>query len=86
MDRGLIAHKECTVESINLPDHPIVPVFAASYPGSGSQMMHYLYEALTGVPTGFIKCTHGDDHQVISIKMHYPAQTVNVKGAEEMDR
>mmetsp|Transcript_23136 Transcript_23136/g.34070 ORF Transcript_23136/g.34070 Transcript_23136/m.34070 type:complete len:426 (+) Transcript_23136:142-1419(+) len=85
-NRGLIAYEECTVESINPPDHPIVPVFAASYPGSGSQMTHYLYEALTGVPAGIIKLTRGDDHQVISIKTHYPAQTTNVKGAEEMDR
>jgi len=84
--RGLLAYEDCNVDFTREPTEPIVPVFAASYPGSGSQMTHYLFEGLTGIPAADDWTVKGDDYNRIAIKTHYPAREHQVEGAGLMDR
>ena len=46
------SYESCDIGTISLPAQPIIPIYAASYPGSGSQMTHYLFEAITGLEAG----------------------------------
>lgn len=62
----------CEISIAKEPDPPITPVFAASYPGSGSKMTWNLIEALTGLWTGDEWYTNGRDMNVVSMKTHYP--------------
>ena len=46
------SYESCDIGTISVPSQPIIPIYAASYPGSGSQMTHYLFEAITGLEAG----------------------------------
>jgi hypothetical protein len=81
-----VVYESCSVGSINLPSTPIIPIVAASYPGSGSQMAHYLFEALTGLEAGDEWYHRGDTYDHITIKTHYPARDHKIKGARLMKR
>ena len=76
----------CNIPEILPPKTPVVPVFAASYPGSGSQMLHYLCEALTGVPAGNEWHDTGDTYDHITIKTHYPSKKKQVGKSHMMTR
>jgi len=77
---------QCDISTITLPDQPIIPVYAASYPGSGSQMTHYLYEALTGIEAGSAWQHRGDTFDRITLKTHYPVRNHRVEGGRLMHR
>jgi len=79
-------YQTCDISTISLPNQPIIPVFAASYPGSGSQMAHYLYEALTGIESGDEWYHRGDTYDHITIKTHYPARKHQIEGSRLMQR
>jgi len=76
----------CDISTITLPDQPIIPTYAASYPGSGSQMTHYLYEALTGIEAGSAWQHRGDSFDRIALKTHYPVRNHPVEGGRLMHR
>jgi len=82
----ITSYEHCSIPTITLPSDPIIPVFAASYPGSGSQMAHYLYEALTGYEAGDEWMHRGDTYDRITIKTHYPARQHQVEGSRLMYR
>jgi len=77
---------QCDISTITLPDQPIIPAYAASYPGSGSQMTHYLYEALTGIESGSAWLHRGDSFDRIALKTHYPVRDHRVQGGRLMHR
>lgn len=79
-------YQDCDISTISLPLQPIIPIFAASYPGSGAQMTHYLYEALTGLESGDEWLHRGDTYDRITIKTHYPARQHQVEGSRLMQR
>jgi len=76
----------CDISTITLPAQPIIPTYAASYPGSGSQMTHYLYEALTGIESGSAWQQRGDTFDRIALKTHYPVRNHPVEGGRLMHR
>mmetsp|Transcript_23333 Transcript_23333/g.28678 ORF Transcript_23333/g.28678 Transcript_23333/m.28678 type:complete len:384 (+) Transcript_23333:90-1241(+) len=80
------SYEQCEVFEISLPSKPIIPVYAASYPGSGSQMTHYLFEAITGLEAGDEHLHRGDTYDMITIKTHYPARPHSVEGNRLMNR
>jgi hypothetical protein len=80
------SYEQCEVFSISVPSDPIIPVYAASYPGSGSQMTHYLFEAITGLEAGDEHLHRGDKYDMITIKTHYPARPHTVQGNRLMNR
>ncbi len=53
---------------------------------SGSQMTHYLFEALTGLEAGDEWIHRGDTYDHVSIKTHYPARQHEIDGKRLMDR
>ncbi len=55
------------------PDNP-PPIFAASYPGSGSKMLWNVIEGLTELWTGdeWFQNGHSLADEVVSVKTHYP--------------
>lgn len=63
-----------------------MPVYAASYPGSGAQMLHYLTEALTGLAAGDEFRKKDDWYELVSVKTHYPARPHRVEGPRLMKR
>jgi len=87
MRRALSSYdNSCNIKRPTLPSQPIIPVFAASYPGSGSQMTHYLYEAITGVDAGSAYLHRGDDFAHVTLKTHYPVRKHKVEGDRLMHR
>ena len=80
------SYEQCEVFTITVPTEPIIPVYAASYPGSGSQMTHYLFEAITGLEAGDEHLHRGDKYDLITIKTHYPARPHTVQGNRLMSR
>lgn len=85
-EAGTEAGTECEIKSLHQPEQFIVPVFAASYPGSGSGMTHYLYEALTGFPAATGYTGRGDEGIYVALKTHFPTRKHNVLGSKLMDR
>ncbi len=79
-------YEQCEVFSITVPSQPIIPMYAASYPGSGSQMVHYLNEAITGLEAGDEHVNRGDKYDMITIKTHFPARKHNVQGNRLMSK
>ncbi len=79
-------YEQCEVFSITVPSQPIIPIYAASYPGSGSQMTHYLFEAITGLEAGDEHHHRGDKYDMITIKTHFPARPHNVEGNRMMTK
>jgi hypothetical protein len=51
----------------------VVPIFQASYPGSGSQIMRDLVEAIIGIKTN----ESHRRHDVVAIKTFYPYRTLD---------
>jgi len=86
MRRELSSYQTCDITTISLPTQPIIPIFAASYPGSGAQMAHYLYEALTGLEAGDEWLHRGDTYDHVTIKTHFPARTHEIEGHRLMQR
>lgn len=80
------SYQTCDVSTISLPDQPILPIYAASYPGSGAQMTHYLYEALTGLESGDEWLHRGDTYDHVAIKTHYPSRQHQIEGDRLMQR
>lgn len=80
------SYQTCDISIISLPNQPIIPVFAASYPGSGAQMAHYLIEAITGLEAGDEWIHRGDTYDHITIKTHYPARQHQIEGKRLMQR
>ncbi len=80
------SYEQCEVFTITVPTQPIIPAYAASYPGSGSQMTHYLFEAITGLEAGDEHLHRGDKYDMITIKTHYPARPHTVQGNRLMSR
>jgi len=80
------SYESCDIGTISLPSQPIIPIYAASYPGSGSQMTHYLFEAVTGLEAGSEWLHRGDTYDHITIKTHYPARQKQVDGNRLMHR
>ena len=78
--------ESCTISTITLPTTPLIPTYAASYPGSGSQMAHYLFEALTGYEAGDEWYHRGDTYDRITIHTHFPARPHRVEGDRLMNR
>ena len=81
-----VVYESCSVDKVTLPTSPIIPIFAASYPGSGAQMVHYLYEALTGLEAGDEWYHRGDTYDRITIKTHFPARKHKISGSRLMNR
>jgi len=87
LNRSLESYdSSCDISTITLPSQPIIPTYAASYPGSGSQMTHYLYEALTGIEAGSAWLHRGDTFDHIALKTHYPVRNHRVEGSRLMHR
>ncbi|GFH56157.1 hypothetical protein CTEN210_12633 [Chaetoceros tenuissimus] len=80
------SYETCDISTISLPSQPILPVYSASYPGSGAQMSHYLYEALTGIESGDEWLHRGDTYDHVTIKTHYPARVHQIEGSRLMQR
>ena len=80
------SYEQCEVFTISVPSQPIIPIYAASYPGSGSQMTHYLFEAITGLEAGDEHLHRGDKYDMITIKTHYPARPHTVQGNRLMSK
>lgn len=79
-------YEQCELFEITVPSQPIIPIYAASYPGSGSQMAHYLFEAITGLEAGDEHHHRGDKYDMITIKTHFPARPHNVEGNRLMSK
>lgn len=79
-------YEQCEVFEISVPSQPIIPTYAASYPGSGSQMAHYLFEAITGLEAGDEHVHRGDKYDMITIKTHFPARPHTVQGNRLMSK
>lgn len=80
------SYETCDISTISLPAQPILPIYAASYPGSGAQMTHYLYEALTGLESGDEWLHRGDTYDHVAIKTHYPSRKHEIEGSRLMQR
>jgi hypothetical protein len=80
------SYETCDISTISLPTQPILPIYAASYPGSGAQMTHYLYEALTGLESGDEWLHRGDTYDHVAIKTHYPSRKHQIEGNRLMQR
>jgi hypothetical protein len=80
------SYQTCDVSTISLPSQPILPIYASSYPGSGAQMTHYLYEALTGLESGDEWLHRGDTYDHVAIKTHYPSRQHQIEGDRLMQR
>eukprot|EP00979_Chaetoceros_neogracilis_P009095 scaffold2062_cov273-Chaetoceros_neogracile.AAC.10 len=80
------SYETCDISIISLPTQPILPIYAASYPGSGAQMTHYLYEALTGLESGDEWLHRGDTYDHVAIKTHYPSRKHEIEGSRLMQR
>ena len=64
------SHQQCEIPPIRMAQQDLTPVFAASYPGSGSSMVRHLIESLMGLATGdeWFKITR----RAIALKTHFP--------------
>jgi len=62
----------CELRPAVEPPPEVIPIIAASYPGSGSKMTWNLIEGLTSFWTGDDWFTNGREKNVVSIKTHYP--------------
>lgn len=69
------------------PDSGVVPIFAASFPGSGARMTWNIIEALTGLVTGNDYNSNGRGKEVVSVKTHWPHPASRyLDWADEVDR
>jgi len=70
--RKLTSDDLCELRPSVEPPVGTIPIFTASYPGSGSKMTWNLIEALTGFWTGDDWFLNGRKKNVVSTKTHYP--------------
>lgn len=77
--RMLSISQNCTITPTKEVAPDDVPIFIASFPGSGARMSWQLTEALTGKPTGDEWDTNGFGKNVIAVKTHWPHPSHGMK-------
>jgi len=63
----------CEITKAIPTEHPISPIWQASFPGCGSRMTWHLVQALTGIKTNNDRNSNGWGYtNVVAAKTHYP--------------
>jgi hypothetical protein len=70
--RELTIDQDCTIHSNKELDPDDVPIFTASFPGSGARMTWQLVSGLTGKPIGDEWDSNGLGKNVITVRTHWP--------------